>query len=70
MAAIGISLWKYAMKYSPANPNYFNRDRFVLSNGHTCLFQYTFMHLVGYKNMTIDQLISLGSHRLNLPWSP
>lgn len=33
MAAIGISLWKYVMKYSPSNPKYFNRDRFVLSNG-------------------------------------
>ena len=33
MAAIGVSLWKYAMKYSPSNPAYFNRDRFVLSNG-------------------------------------
>ncbi|KAG9948200.1 transketolase, partial [Aureobasidium melanogenum] len=63
MAAIGVSLWKYVMKYSPANPNYFNRDRFVLSNGHTCLFQYTFMHLVGYKNMTIEQLKSYHSDR-------
>jgi hypothetical protein len=33
MAAIGISLWKYAMKYAPTDPSYFNRDRFVLSNG-------------------------------------
>lgn len=33
MAAIGIALWKYVMKYSPTNCNYFNRDRFVLSNG-------------------------------------
>ena len=33
MAAIGVALWKYAMKYSPENPNFFNRDRFVLSNG-------------------------------------
>ncbi|KAK7900268.1 hypothetical protein LTR67_004014 [Exophiala xenobiotica] len=63
MAAIGVSLWKYAMKYSPSNPNYFNRDRFVLSNGHTCLFQYTFMHLVGYKAMTIEQLKSYHSRR-------
>ncbi|KAJ3524009.1 hypothetical protein NM208_g12227 [Fusarium decemcellulare] len=38
MAGIGLALWKYVMKYSPSNPNYFNRDRFVLSNGHTCLF--------------------------------
>lgn len=33
MAAIGVALWKYAMRYSPENPNFFNRDRFVLSNG-------------------------------------
>ena len=33
MAGIGISLWKYVMRYSPSNPAYFNRDRFVLSNG-------------------------------------
>lgn len=33
MAAIGIALYKYVMKYSPKNCNYFNRDRFVLSNG-------------------------------------
>ncbi|OHF00467.1 transketolase [Colletotrichum orchidophilum] len=63
MAAIGTSLWKYAMRYSPKNPNYFNRDRFVLSNGHTCLFQYTFLHLTGYKNMTMDQLKSYHSAR-------
>ena len=35
MAAIGVALWKYAMKYSPENPNFFNRDRFVLSNGES-----------------------------------
>lgn len=33
MAAIGVALWKYVMQYSPENPKYFNRDRFVLSNG-------------------------------------
>lgn len=63
MAAIGIALWKYSMKYSPSNPTYFNRDRFVLSNGHTCLFQYAFLHLTGYKAMTMDQLKSYHSAR-------
>ncbi|KAF9874711.1 dihydroxyacetone synthase [Colletotrichum karsti] len=63
MAAIGTSLWKYIMKYSPTNPSYFNRDRFVLSNGHTCLFQYSFLHLTGYKHMTMDQLKSYHSSR-------
>lgn len=33
MAAIGIALWKYVMRYAPHSPDYFNRDRFVLSNG-------------------------------------
>lgn len=33
MAAIGVALWKYVMRYSPENPSFFNRDRFVLSNG-------------------------------------
>lgn len=33
MAAIGVALYKYAMRYSPRDCNYFNRDRFVLSNG-------------------------------------
>ncbi|KAF1807935.1 hypothetical protein P152DRAFT_463038 [Eremomyces bilateralis CBS 781.70] len=65
MAAIGVSLWKYVMKYSPENPNFFNRDRFVLSNGHTCLFQYSFLHLTGYKNMTLDQLKSYHSSRID-----
>ncbi|KAI1357051.1 transketolase [Xylaria sp. FL0043] len=63
MAAMGVALWKYVMRYSPDNPNYFNRDRFVLSNGHACLFQYTLMHLVGYKHMTLDQLRSYHSER-------
>lgn len=33
MAAIGVALWRYVMRYAPHTPTYFNRDRFVLSNG-------------------------------------
>jgi len=33
MAAIGVALYKYVMRFSPKNTSYFNRDRFVLSNG-------------------------------------
>ncbi|OGM46879.1 putative dihydroxy-acetone synthase [Aspergillus bombycis] len=65
MAAIGIALYKYVMKYSPMNCNYFNRDRFVLSNGHACLWQYLFMHLVGVKSMTLEQLKSYHSSKLD-----
>ncbi|KAJ1330857.1 dihydroxyacetone synthase [Microdochium nivale] len=63
MAAIGIALWKYVMKYAPHTPTFFNRDRFVLSNGHTCLFQYCFLHLTGYRDMTMEQLMSYHSER-------
>ncbi|KAH8899979.1 hypothetical protein GQ53DRAFT_835975 [Thozetella sp. PMI_491] len=63
MAAIGVALWKYTMRYAPHSPDFFNRDRFILSNGHTCLFQYAFLHLTGYKAMTFDQLKSYHSTR-------
>jgi len=63
MAAIGMALWKYVMKYAPHTPDFFNRDRFVLSNGHTCLFQYCFLHLTGYRDMTMEQLMSYHSNR-------
>ena len=63
MAAIGVALWKNVMRYAPHSPDFFNRDRFVLSNGHTCLFQYVFLHLSGYKAMTMDQLKSYHSKR-------
>ncbi|KAL4912884.1 Transketolase, thiamine diphosphate binding domain-containing protein [Aspergillus aurantiobrunneus] len=65
MAAIGVALWRYTMRYAPHTPDFFNRDRFVLSNGHTCLFQYTFLHLTGYKAMTFDQLKSYHSDRVD-----
>lgn len=35
MAAIGVALFKYIMRYNPSNPSWFDRDRFVLSNGKT-----------------------------------
>lgn len=63
MTAIGICLWRYAMRYSPMHPGWFNRDRFLLSNGHTCLLQYVFMHYAGYPDMTMDQLRSYHSER-------
>lgn len=63
MAAIGVALWKYVMRYAPHTPDFFNRDRFVLSNGHTCLFQYAFLHLAGYRDMTMNQLKSYHSKR-------
>ncbi|KAK5693812.1 hypothetical protein LTR17_025015 [Elasticomyces elasticus] len=56
MAAIGVALYKHVMRYNPSNPAWFDRDRFVLSNGHAAMFLYALNHLVGYDDWTIDQL--------------
>ena len=65
MAAIGVALWKYEMRYNPCDPAWFDRDRFVLSNGHASMFLYTMNHLVGYDNWTMDQLKGYGAAKLN-----
>lgn len=48
-------LWAHQMKYDPQNPQWPNRDRFVLSAGHGCMLQYAMLYLTGY-NLTIDDL--------------
>eukprot|EP00041_Stephanoeca_diplocostata_P014815 m.279658 g.279658 ORF g.279658 m.279658 type:complete len:685 (-) comp19809_c0_seq1:377-2431(-) len=48
-------LFSEIMKFSPSNPKWPSRDRFVLSNGHACALQYTMLHLLGY-NVTLDDL--------------
>ena len=55
-AAIGIALWRYHMRYNPLNPDWFGRDRFVLSAGHACLLQYLFLHFSGYEAWTLDEV--------------
>ena len=53
-APLAYVLWTEIMKYSPSNPNWMGRDRFVLSNGHACALQYTMLHLAGYPLTTKD----------------
>lgn len=48
MADIAEALWHDFLKHNPANPNWVNRDRFVLSNGHGCMLLYALLHLSGY----------------------
>ena len=48
MADIAEVLWKDVMLHNPANPDWFNRDRFVLSNGHGSMLLYSLLHLTGY----------------------
>jgi transketolase len=48
MAEIAVALWKRHLRHNPANPDWPNRDRFVLSNGHGSMLLYALLHLTGY----------------------
>ena len=48
MADIAEVLWNDHLKHNPANPNWFDRDRFVVSNGHGSMLLYGLLHLAGY----------------------
>lgn len=48
LAPLGHLLWTKIMNYNPHNPNWPNRDRFILSAGHACMLQYSFLYLTGY----------------------
>jgi transketolase len=49
MADMAVALWGNHLKHNPANPQWFDRDRFVLSNGHGSMLIYAVLHLTGYK---------------------
>jgi transketolase len=48
MADIAEVLWRDVLKFNPGNPTWFDRDRFVLSNGHASMLLYAVLHLTGY----------------------
>jgi transketolase len=49
MADIAVALWGRHLKHNPGNPHWFDRDRFVLSNGHASMLIYALLHLTGYE---------------------
>jgi len=55
MAEIAEALWQRHLRHNPANPQWANRDRFVLSNGHGSMLLYGLLHLTGY-DLPIDEL--------------
>jgi len=65
MAEIATALFTRHMKFNPADPQWPDRDRFVLSNGHGSMLLYALLHLTGYANFGIDQIRTfreMGSH--------
>src|SRR3984957_4924810 len=55
MADIAEVLWNDFLSHNPQNQHWYNRDRFVLSNGHGCMLLYSLLHLSGY-DLTIEDL--------------
>jgi transketolase len=55
MAAMTYSLWRHFMKFNPQNPDWANRDRFVLSAGHASALLYAMLYLTGY-DLTLEDI--------------
>ena len=55
MADVGTVLFSEFLKFNPKNPNWFNRDRFVLSGGHGSMLLYSLLHLYGY-DLSMDDI--------------
>ena len=56
MADIATILFKDFLKFDPNDPDWLNRDRFVLSNGHGSMLLYSCLYLTGYKNITLEDI--------------
>jgi transketolase len=69
MADIATVLWKDFLKHNPNDPNWLNRDRFVLSNGHGSMLQYALLHLTGY-DLTIDDIKTFRQLHSKTPGHP
>jgi transketolase len=56
MADVATVLFKSFLKFNPRNPNWLNRDRFVLSAGHGSMLLYSLLHLTGYKSISLKDI--------------
>ena len=54
-APMAYVLWTRFLRHNPANPNWYNRDRFVLSAGHGSMLLYSLLHLTGY-DLPLEQI--------------
>ncbi|WP_119343345.1 transketolase [Facilibium subflavum] len=69
MADIATVLWRNYLQHNPKNPNWMNRDRFILSNGHGSMLLYSLLHLSGY-GLTIDDLKNFRQLHAKTPGHP
>lgn len=69
MADIAEALWRKHLNHNPQNPTWFNRDRFVLSNGHGSMLLYSLLHLTGY-DLSIEDIKSFRQLGSKTPGHP
>ncbi len=69
MAEIAEVLWNDYLQHNPANPEWVNRDRFVLSNGHGAMLQYSLLHLTGY-DLSLEDLKNFRQWHSKTPGHP
>jgi transketolase len=69
MADIATALWTRHLKHNPANPNWSDRDRFVLSNGHGSMLLYALLHLTGY-DLPMDEIKAFRQLHSKTPGHP
>jgi transketolase len=69
MADIAVALWARHLKHNPTQPGWFDRDRFVLSNGHGSMLLYALLHLTGY-DLSIDELRNFRQLHSKTPGHP
>jgi len=69
MAEIATALWSKHLRHNPKNPTWFNRDRFVLSNGHGSMLLYSLLHLTGY-DLSIDDIKGFRTLKSKTPGHP
>ncbi|PSJ81426.1 transketolase [Neisseria iguanae] len=69
MAEMAEVLWTRYLNHNPANPKFYNRDRFVLSNGHASMILYSLLHLTGY-NVSIEDLKNFRQLHSKTPGHP
>ena len=69
-APMSYVLWDKFIRHNPKNPQWFNRDRFVLSAGHGCMLQYAMMYLTGYDSVSMDDIKQFRQWGSNTPGHP
>ena len=69
MAEIAYALWSKHLNHNPLNPTWFNRDRFVLSNGHGSMLLYSLLHLTGY-DLSIQDIKDFRKLKSKTPGHP